>query len=137
MTPQAFSYATVGSNKMIYCPPYGLNESLNFMIKIDPLSYKITKIPLEVDSSKEKWEYGIVVNNSIVFLPYNESKILILNTINDSVEYVNVPVTSKLPKIFVLVLILHNVGVHLKYFSVLRKFLKAIQGDINNIPSFK
>ena len=92
MTPQSFSYATVSRNNMIYCPPYGLNESLNFMIKINPLSYEITKIPLDVDSSKEKWEYGIVVNDSIVFLPYNESKILILDTINDSVEYVNVPI---------------------------------------------
>jgi hypothetical protein len=92
MTPQSFSYATVGSNKMIYCPPYGLTESLNYMIKIDPLSYEITKIPLKVDKSKEKWEYGIVVNDSIVFLPYNESKILILNTSNDSVEYIDVKI---------------------------------------------
>ena len=57
MTPQAFSYATV-ANGMIYCPPYGLTESLNYMIKIDPITYSVKKIPLEVDNSTEKYIYG-------------------------------------------------------------------------------
>jgi len=68
MTPQAFSYATVGYNDMIYVPPYGLTASIDHMIKIDPVTFKITKIPLQVDDSTEKWQYGTVVGNKI--MPY-------------------------------------------------------------------
>lgn len=93
MTPQAFSYATV-CNGMIYCPPYGLNESLNYMIKINPNNYEINKISLEVDSSKEKWQHGIVYKNKIIFLPYNESRVLILDTITDTVTYVPLPMSG-------------------------------------------
>ncbi len=94
MTPQAFSYATV-ANGMIYCPPYGLTESLDYMIKINPVTYEIKKIPLEVDSSKEKYIYGTVYKNKIIFFPFNESRILIVDTTNDSVTYVNMPVHGK------------------------------------------
>ena len=51
---------------MIYCPPYGLNEAIDYMIKIDPISYNITKIPLIVDTSTEKYQYGTVVGNKII-----------------------------------------------------------------------
>ena len=88
MTPQAFSYPTVGYNNMIYVPPYGLHESIDYMIKINPINFNVVKIPLKVDSSKEKWQYGSVVGNKIIFLPYNESSILIVNCDDDSVEYV-------------------------------------------------
>lgn len=88
MTPQAFSYATIGNNGMIYCPPYGLNASIDFMIKINPVTFEVTKIPLTVDGSNQKWIFGSVYENKIIFFPYNESSILILNTDNDSVEYV-------------------------------------------------
>ena len=60
MTPQAFSYATVGPDNIIYCPPYGLTESLNYMISIHPVTHKVTKFPLFVNDSKEKWTFGIV-----------------------------------------------------------------------------
>lgn len=90
MTPQAFSYATV-ANGMIYCPPYGLTESLNYMIKIDPITYSVKKIPLEVDNSTEKYIYGTVYKDKIVFFPYNESRILIVDTTDDSVKYVTMP----------------------------------------------
>lgn len=92
MTPQAFSYATVGNNGMIYCPPFGLREALDFMIKINPNTYEITKIPLIVDCNKEKWQFGVTYKNKIVFLPYNESRILIVDTNTDSVDYVNIPI---------------------------------------------
>jgi len=95
MTPQQFSYATIGNNNMIYCPPYGLNEAIDYMIKINPDTYEITKIPLQVDDSTEKYEYGTAVNNKIIWLPYNESKIIILNTDNDSIEYVDVGLVGK------------------------------------------
>ena len=88
MTPQAFSYATVGNNGMIYVPPYGLTESIDYMIKMNPVTFEITKIPLTVDKSTQKWQKGIVYRNLIYFLPYNESSILIVDTNNDSVEYV-------------------------------------------------
>lgn len=90
MTPQAFSYATVGNNGMIYVPPYGLTESIDYMLKMDPNTYEITKIPLQVDDSTEKWQKGIVHRNLIYFLPYNESSILIVDTNNDNVEYVKI-----------------------------------------------
>ena len=54
MTPQAFSYATLGSNGMIYIPPFGLNESIDYMLKMDPTTYAITKIKLDVDG------YGLI-----------------------------------------------------------------------------
>ena len=78
LTPQAFSYATLGSNGMIYIPPFGLNESIDYMLKMDPTTYAITKIKLDVDDSFEKWQHGIVYRHLIYFLPYNESKILVL-----------------------------------------------------------
>lgn len=93
LTPQAFSYATLGKNSMIYVPPYGLNQPIDFMIKINPKTYEITKIKLKTDESVEKWQKGIVVENKIYFLPYNETNILVVNTDNDSVEYI--PVEKK------------------------------------------
>src|SRR6056297_3222155 len=95
MTPQAFSYGTLGPNGQIYIPPYGLKESLDYMIKINPVDYKITKIPLQVDNSTEKWQNGIVFKNFIYFLPYNESKVLIVDTIDDSISYINLKHVSK------------------------------------------
>jgi len=88
MTPQAFSYPTVGPNNIIYCPPYGLKESLDYMISIDPQTYKIEKIPLITNNSTEKWTFGIVVNNSIYWIPYGEESILVYNTENKSVSYI-------------------------------------------------
>jgi len=80
---------------MIYLPPYGLESSINFMLKVDPRTYQVSKIPLEVDSSFKKWQFGTVVDNQIIFLPYNESRILIINTDNDAVSYVTVPFVSE------------------------------------------
>jgi len=90
LTPQAFSYATVGNNGMIYVPPYGLTESIDYMIKMNPATRSVTKIPLEVDNCTEKWQKGIVHRNLIYFLPYNESKILIVNTDDDSIDYIQI-----------------------------------------------
>lgn len=95
MTPQAFSYGTIGSNNMIYLPPYGLAESINFMLKLNPETYEITKIPLEVDNSTEKWTTGILYKEKIYFLPYNESKILIVDCKTDQVSYVDIGYTQK------------------------------------------
>jgi hypothetical protein len=89
MTPQAFSYPTIGPNNMIYVPPYGLTESIDYMLKINPITFEVTKIPLQVNDSTEKWQYGVVVGDKIIFLPYNEQNILIVNCVDDSIEYVN------------------------------------------------
>jgi hypothetical protein len=59
------------------------------MLKINPITFKVTKIPLHVDGSTEKWQYGVVVGNKIVFLPYNEQNILVVDCDDDSVEYIN------------------------------------------------
>ena len=95
LTPQAFSFPTLGNNNMIYVPPYGLRDSINYMIKINPDTFKITKIYLDVDDSFEKWQYGTVVDNFIVFLPYNESSILVVNTDNDEITQIKIPFDSK------------------------------------------
>lgn len=89
MTPQSFSYGTVGKNGMVYMPPYGLNESIDYMIKLNPDTYEITKIPLEVDNSVEKWIWSITIDNLIYFLPYGEKSILIIDTDNDSVRHID------------------------------------------------
>lgn len=91
MTPQAFSFSTVSSNKQIYVPPYGLKSALDYLIKIDPISYEIKKIKIDIDESFEKWQNGIVIGNEIYFLPYNESKVLIVNSDTDSVDYIDFP----------------------------------------------
>lgn len=95
MTPQAFSYATLGSNGMIYIPPFGLNESIDYMLKMDPTTYAITKIKLDVDDSFEKWQHGIVYRHLIYFLPYNESKILVVDTETDEITYIEVSPKGK------------------------------------------
>lgn len=91
MTPQSFSYGAIGSNGMIYMAPYGLNESIDFMLKLNPLTYEIEKIPLIVDSSVEKWIWNISIQDKIYFLPYGEKNILIINTKDDSVRYIEIP----------------------------------------------
>lgn len=95
MTPQAFSFPTVGNNGMIYVPPYGLKESINYMLKINPHTYEITKLELSVDASVEKWQYGTVIDNFIVFLPYNETSIIVLNTDTDEIEQISVPMPNR------------------------------------------
>ena len=92
MTPQSFSYGVVGQNEMIYLPPYGLNESLNYMLKLNPDTHEIKKILLDVDKSFEKWIWGISHENKIYFLPYGESKILIVDTDNDKIRYVHLDI---------------------------------------------
>jgi len=95
MTPQAFSYGTLANNGMIYMPPYGLEDSLDYMLKLDPTTYTVSRIQLTVGNSYEKWTTGIVVDNKIFFLPFNEDRILIVNTDNDSVEYIMVGAVGK------------------------------------------
>jgi len=93
MTPQLFSYGTL-ANKSIYLPPYGLDESVNYMLKLDTITYDITKIPLTVSNCTEKWTVGTVIDNKIFFMPFNEDRILIVDTDTDTVEYVHIPVTG-------------------------------------------
>ena len=65
------------------------------MLKMDPTTYDITKIKLDVDESTEKWQNGIVYRNLIYFLPYNESKILVVDTETDAIEYIEVSPKGK------------------------------------------
>jgi hypothetical protein len=91
MTPQSFSYGTTSNSGMIYMPPYGLNESIDYMLKLNPQTYEITKIPLNVDQSVEKWIWGIVNADKIYFLPYGESQILVVDTVTDTIKYIDLP----------------------------------------------
>jgi hypothetical protein len=90
MTPQAFSYPTLGSDNIIYCPPYGLKEGLDYMLAINPITYSITKIPLAVNTSVEKWTFGITVGRKIYWLPYGEDKVLVYDTTSEQVSYINI-----------------------------------------------
>ena len=90
MTPQSFSYPTVGPNGIVYVPPYGLTQALNHMLAIDPVTYKITKIPLEVNASTEKWTFGIVVDSKIYWLPYGEGRVLVYDTGAKHVSYIDI-----------------------------------------------
>lgn len=95
MTPQAFSYGTLGSNNMIYLAPYGLNESINYMLKINPETYETTRIQIEVDNSTEKYTTGILHKDKLYFLPYNESKILIVDCNTDEVSYITIDLPQR------------------------------------------
>ena len=90
MTPQSFSYPTVGNDGLIYCPPYGLTESLDYMLAINPVTYALRKIPLAVNSSNEKWTFGISIDNNIFWLPYGESKVLVYNTLYEDIDYIDI-----------------------------------------------
>lgn len=90
MTPQSFSYPTVGPDGIIYCPPYGLTESLKYMIAIDPITYSIRKIPLTVNSSTEKWTFGIVHGTCVYWIPYGEESVLVYDTATDHVNYIQI-----------------------------------------------
>jgi hypothetical protein len=89
MTPQSFSYGIVGNDGFIYLPPYGLNERLDYMLRLDPETYNIKKISLEVDNSYEKWVVSVVVKDKIYVLPYNESSILVIDTTKNTVNAIN------------------------------------------------
>lgn len=90
MTPQAFSYPVVGNDGIIYVPPYGLLETLDYMISIDPNTYDVEKINIEVDNSKEKWTNGIVNGDNIFWLPYAESTILMYDTAKKTASSIKV-----------------------------------------------
>jgi hypothetical protein len=90
MTPQAFSYPTVGADGIVYVPPYGLTETLDYMLAIDPTTYATIKIPLEVNASKEKWTFGIIVEDLIFWLPYGESRVLVYNTNTKQLSYIDI-----------------------------------------------
>lgn len=90
MTPQSFSYPTVGNDSIIYVPPYGLEDTLDYMLAINPVTYAIIKIPLDVNNSKEKWTFGTVVGDKIFWLPYGEDRVLVFDTYLKQVSYINV-----------------------------------------------
>lgn len=90
MTPQSFSYPTLGPDGIIYVPPYGLNDALNYMLAINPVTYAAIKIPLDVNASKEKWTFGIVIGSKIYWLPYGEGTILVYDTSIEKVSYITI-----------------------------------------------
>lgn len=89
MTPKAFSYGTLGANNKIYLPPYGSKDILDYMLVVDPDTYEIEKIKIKVNDCVEKWQKGIVYKNKIYWLPYNEDKILVVNTDNNEISYIS------------------------------------------------
>lgn len=94
MTPQAFSYGTVATNGMIYMPPYGLNQSIDYMLKLNPNTYEITRIPLNVTNTFEKWVFAISHNNKIFVLPFSEQSVLVIDTTTDTTETIDLGITN-------------------------------------------
>lgn len=90
MTPQAFSYPTVGKDGIIYVPPYGLQEELDCMIAINPVTYAFKKIPLTTNSTLEKYTFGILVDDEIFWLPYGESRVLVYDTKYETSSYIDI-----------------------------------------------
>lgn len=90
MTPKAFSYPTVGQDNIIYIPPYGLTEELNYMLAINPITYASIKIPLSTNNTIEKYTFGTVADTKIYWLPYGESRVLVYNTTTESVDYIDI-----------------------------------------------
>ena len=90
MTPQAFSYPTVGEDNIIYVPPYGLTEELDYMLAINPVTYATLKIPLTTNGTLEKYTFGIVTDTKIYWLPYGESRVLVYNKLTERVKYIDI-----------------------------------------------
>jgi hypothetical protein len=87
MTPQAFSYGVVGNDGYIYLMPYGLNESLDYIIKLDPYTFKTKRIKINVTDCTEKYMTAVAIDSRIFFIPYNETNVMILDTLSGKVEY--------------------------------------------------
>ena len=94
ISAQTFSYPEL-KNDTIYVAPLCLNYPVNYILKYNINNDQITKIKIDVDDSLEKWQHGITYKDKIYWLPYNESKILCLDTTNDEVSYINVPNPGK------------------------------------------
>jgi hypothetical protein len=60
------------------------------MLAINPVTYALRKIPLAVNSSNEKWTFGISIDNNIFWLPYGESKVLVYNTLYEDIDYIDI-----------------------------------------------
>jgi hypothetical protein len=90
MTPQSFSYPTVGEDNIIYVPPYGLTEELDYMLAINPVTYATLKIPLSTNGTLEKYTFGIVTDTKIYWLPYGESRVLVYNKLTERIKYIDI-----------------------------------------------
>lgn len=90
MTPQAYSYPTVGPDGNIYVPPYGLNSELDKLLIINPITFEIDTIELKLNNTLEKYTYGIVIKNKIYWIPYGESRVLICDTSNKKISYIDI-----------------------------------------------
>ncbi len=90
MTPQAYSYPTVGSDNLIYVPPYGLTEELDLLLVINPSTYEINKIELDKNNTTEKYTFGMVIGSKIYWLPYGENRVLVYDTETKSHKYIPV-----------------------------------------------
>jgi hypothetical protein len=99
MTPQAFSYPTVGEDNIIYVPPYGLTEELDYMLAINPVTYATLKIPLTTNGTLEKYTFGIVTDTKIYWLPYGESRVLVYNKLTERVKYIDITWPDGMDKI--------------------------------------
>ena len=91
MTPQAYSYPTVGNDNLIYVPPYGLTLELDTMLVINPKTFEINQIKLDNNGTTEKYTFGITVGSKIYWLPYGENRLLVYDTDNKEHKYIQVP----------------------------------------------
>ena len=90
MTPQSYSYPTVGSDNLIYVPPYGLNSELDKLLIINPITYEMSTVQLECNGTLEKYTHGIPIKDKIYWIPYGESRVLVYDTISMLASYIDI-----------------------------------------------
>lgn len=114
MTPQAFSYGTLGNDGKIYIPPYGLEKNVDQLLIIDPDTYGVETIFIQPNDTRERWTNGITYKDKIYFLPYGEHRILIVDTVSKQIEFLEPdwPENTK--------------NIHGKYFCVHRHGSKIV-----------
>lgn len=88
MTPQAFSYGTLGNDGLIYIPPYGLQSGVDRMLIINPETFEVSSLSLDDNGTREKWTNGIAYKEKVYFLPYGENRILIVDTNTKEIELI-------------------------------------------------
>ena len=65
MTPQAFSYGTLGNDGLIYIPPYGLQSGVDRMLIINPETFEVSSLSLDDNGTREKWTNGIAYEEKV------------------------------------------------------------------------
>ena len=64
------------------------------MLKLDPNTYEITRIPVKVTGAFEKWVFTVVHKDKIYVLPFSEQYVLVIDTITDTTTTIDLGLTN-------------------------------------------